>query len=61
MIGSIIRISVAVFIVVNVAFKVTPGTMMTGMIFAAVMGVLGGFLPALGAARQPLATSLRKG
>ena len=43
------------------AFKVTPGTMMTGMVFAAVMGVLGGFLPALGAARQSLATSLRKG
>lgn len=42
------------------AFRVTPGTMMTGMIFAAVMGVLGGFLPALGAARQPLASSLRK-
>lgn len=42
------------------AFRVTPGTMMTGMVFAAVMGVLGGFLPALGAARQPLASSLRK-
>jgi ABC-type antimicrobial peptide transport system permease subunit len=31
------------------------------MIFAAAMGVIGGFLPALRAARQTIASSLRAG
>jgi ABC-type lipoprotein release transport system permease subunit len=42
------------------AFRVTPGALLAGMIFAGLMGVVGGFLPALRAARQPLATSLRE-
>jgi ABC-type lipoprotein release transport system permease subunit len=42
------------------AFLVTPVAMAWGMFFAAVMGVVGGFLPALQAARQPLARSLRE-
>lgn len=42
------------------AFLVTPGALLTGLIFAAVMGLVGGFLPALQAARQPLAMSLRE-
>jgi ABC-type antimicrobial peptide transport system permease subunit len=43
------------------AFRVTPAAMIAGMIFAAGMGVVGGFLPALRAARQSIATSLRAG
>jgi ABC-type lipoprotein release transport system permease subunit len=41
------------------AFRVTPSGMGVGMLFAAVMGVVGGFLPALRAARQPIAATLR--
>ena len=33
--------------------------LLAGLIFAALMGAVGGFLPALHAARQPLAASLR--
>jgi putative ABC transport system permease protein len=40
------------------AFRVTPAAL-AGLIFAAGMGVVGGFLPALKAARQSLASSLR--
>jgi len=43
------------------AFRITPGALLAGLIFAAVMGVLGGFFPALRAARQTLAVSLREG
>jgi putative ABC transport system permease protein len=42
------------------AFKVTPIAMVFGLVFAAAMGSIGGFLPALKAARQSLATSLRE-
>ena len=41
------------------AFRVTPPALVAGLIFAVVMGAVGGFLPALKAARQPLASSLR--
>jgi putative ABC transport system permease protein len=37
------------------AFRVTPLGMLLGLIFAAVMGVVGGFLPALQAARRGFA------
>jgi ABC-type lipoprotein release transport system permease subunit len=43
------------------AFRVTPAALLSGMIFAAVMGLIGGFLPALRAARQTIASSLRAG
>ena len=43
------------------AFRVTPAALIAGMIFAAAMGVIGGFLPALRAARQTIASSLRAG
>jgi ABC-type lipoprotein release transport system permease subunit len=43
------------------AFRVTPGTLIAGLIFATIMGVVGGFLPSLRAARQSLAASLREG
>jgi ABC-type lipoprotein release transport system permease subunit len=41
------------------AFRVTPVGMLVGLAFAAVLGVVGGFLPALSAGRQSLAASLR--
>jgi ABC-type lipoprotein release transport system permease subunit len=41
------------------AFRITPGALLAGMIFAGVMGTVGGFLPAVKAARQTLATTLR--
>jgi ABC-type lipoprotein release transport system permease subunit len=42
------------------AFRVTPAALFWGLVFSAAMGVLGGFLPALQAARRPIATSLRE-
>ena len=41
------------------AFRVTPLGMVVGLAFAALLGVVGGFLPALRAGRQSLAMSLR--
>ena len=41
------------------AFRITPPTLATGLIFAVVMGVVGGLLPALRAARLPIASALR--
>jgi putative ABC transport system permease protein len=42
------------------AFKVTPGLLMQGVIYSLVMGLVGGMLPALRAARLPIATALRE-
>lgn len=42
------------------AFKITFGLLVLGMIFALVMGVLGGLLPAIRAAIQPVAVALRE-
>ena len=42
------------------AFRVTPDAIVAGLVFAGLLGVAGGFLPALRAARQPLAAALRK-
>ncbi|HYL82895.1 MAG TPA: ABC transporter permease [Candidatus Angelobacter sp.] len=42
------------------AFKITPGLLVEGVVFALVMGVLGGFFPAVRAARLPVATALRE-
>src|SRR5689334_8869465 len=41
------------------AFRITPFLLGLGLLFAIVMGVLGGFLPALRAARRPVAPALR--
>jgi ABC-type lipoprotein release transport system permease subunit len=41
------------------AFRVTPAGMLVGLLFAGALGLVGGFLPALRAARQSLAASLR--
>jgi ABC-type lipoprotein release transport system permease subunit len=49
----------ASFSEVAFAFRVTPLGMAIGLAFAAIMGVVGGFLPARQAARQSLAATLR--
>lgn len=41
------------------AFKITPGLLGGGMIFALIMGVAGGLAPAVHAALRPVATALR--
>ena len=41
------------------AFKITPGLLGGGMIFALIMGVAGGLAPAIHAALRPVATALR--
>jgi putative ABC transport system permease protein len=42
------------------AFKVTPALVVRGLIIAVVIGMIGGFLPALRAARLPVTTALRE-
>jgi len=42
------------------SFKVTPELVVRGLIIALAIGMVGGFLPALRAARVPVATSLRE-
>ncbi|MBI1796272.1 MAG: ABC transporter permease [Candidatus Eisenbacteria bacterium] len=41
------------------AFSVTPAVLLAGFLFSVVLGLVGGFLPALRAARQPISASLR--
>jgi putative ABC transport system permease protein len=41
------------------SFRVTPELLLAGLIFAVVMGVLGGFFPARRASRQPVVQALR--
>ena len=41
------------------SFRVTPGLLLAGLIFAVVMGVIGGFFPARRAAKQPVVQALR--
>jgi putative ABC transport system permease protein len=41
------------------AFKITPDLLLTGLIFALLMGIAGGLLPAVRAARLPVAAALR--
>ena len=42
------------------AFKVTPSLLARGLFFAVAMGLLGGLLPAIRAARLPVVTALRQ-
>ena len=42
------------------AFKITPDLLVMGVLFALIMGVLGGMSPAIRAARLPVATALRE-
>jgi putative ABC transport system permease protein len=41
-------------------FRITPLLLGAGLVFAAVMGALGGLLPALSAARTPISRALRE-
>ncbi|MEM1203799.1 MAG: ABC transporter permease [Acidobacteriota bacterium] len=45
---------------VTFAFAVTPPLVIGGLLYAALMGVLGGLFPAVRAARLPVATALRE-
>ena len=40
-------------------FAVTPALVVNGLVISIVIGMIGGFLPALRAARQPVTTALR--
>ena len=42
------------------AFRVTPELLLRGLIFAVIMGLIGGFFPAVRAARMPVVTALRQ-
>lgn len=42
------------------AFRVTPELLVTGLVYALVMGFVGGLLPAIRAARLPIPTALRE-
>jgi putative ABC transport system permease protein len=42
------------------AFRITPPTLISGVIFAGLMGLFGGLLPAFRAARMPITTALRE-
>lgn len=42
------------------AFRVTPSLLVSGLVFAAIMGFVGGFFPALKASRQPVVVALRE-
>jgi putative ABC transport system permease protein len=42
------------------AFDVTPGLLVQGIVWAAAIGLIGGFFPALRAARLPIASALRE-
>jgi putative ABC transport system permease protein len=45
---------------VTFAFAVTPQLLVQGVIWATAIGLIGGLLPALRAARLPIATALRE-
>lgn len=49
----------ASFSEVAFAIRVTPPAILVGMLFSLMIGIVGGFFPALAASRQRLATSLR--
>jgi putative ABC transport system permease protein len=42
------------------AFRVTPDLLLRGVIFALLMGLVGGFFPARRAARQPIVQVARQ-
>jgi putative ABC transport system permease protein len=45
---------------VTFAFRVTPGLLVRGVVWAAVIGLIGGLFPAIRAARLPIAAALRE-
>jgi putative ABC transport system permease protein len=42
------------------AFRVTPQLLATGLVYALAMGLVGGLLPAIRAARLPISSALRE-
>jgi putative ABC transport system permease protein len=42
------------------AFRVTPGLLVMGLVYALLMGLIGGLLPAIRAARLPISSALRE-
>jgi putative ABC transport system permease protein len=46
---------------ITFAFEVTPALLVRGLVWSVVMGFLGGLLPAVRAARMPVAAALREG
>ena len=42
------------------AFRITSGLLLGGIIFALIMGIIGGLPPAIRAARRPIALALRE-
>jgi putative ABC transport system permease protein len=50
----------ASFSQVAFAFRVTPGLLVQGLVYALAMGLVGGLFPAIRAARLPVATALRE-
>jgi len=50
----------ASFSQVTFAFTVTPGLLVTGLMYSLILGLVGGLLPALRAARLPVTTGLRE-
>jgi putative ABC transport system permease protein len=50
----------ASFSQVAFAFEVTPGLLVQGIVFALLIGLVGGLFPAVRAARQPVAMALRE-
>jgi len=42
------------------AFKITPGIVLVGLIFAVLMGFIGGLLPAVRASQMPITKALRE-
>ena len=55
-IGSFVTFSEIAF-----AYRVTPQVMLAGLLFALVLGALGGVLPAFAAARTAILVALREG
>jgi len=49
----------ATFSEIAFAFRVTPGLLLAGLIFAVLMGIVGGFFPARRASKMPVVQALR--
>jgi len=52
--------SFVTFSEISFDFRVTPAIMLNGLIFALVMGAIGGLFPAASAARKEILTALRQ-
>jgi len=48
------------FAEIQFAFRIGPGTIVAGLVFALVMGAAGGLFPARTAARKEILTALRE-